>query len=59
MGNNRKMKLLGKRYITRVLFFDSFFSEVMIILCYFPMQKLAKIFPKSSSLVTSPVISPK
>jgi len=26
---------------------------------YFPMQKLAKILPSSSSLVTSPVISPK
>lgn len=26
---------------------------------YFPIQKLAKILPKSSSLVTCPVISPK
>ncbi len=29
------------------------------ILIYFPIQKLAKIFPKRSSLVISPVISPK
>lgn len=26
---------------------------------YFPMQKLEKILPKSSSLVTCPVISPR
>ena len=26
---------------------------------YFPIQKLEKIFPNNSSLVTSPVISPK
>jgi len=28
-------------------------------LFYFPIQKLAKILPNNSSLVTSPVISPK
>lgn len=27
--------------------------------CYFPMQKLEKILPKRSSVVTWPVISPK
>ena len=41
--------------ITRVFF---------VLLCfifgdYFPIQKLAKIFPNKSSLVISPVISPK
>lgn len=27
--------------------------------CYLPIQKLAKMFPSKSSLVTSPVMSPK
>jgi hypothetical protein len=30
-----------------------------VVLIYFPIQKLAKILPNNSSLLTLPVISPK